>query len=89
MYEPEEKAMEFSSKRAAEDYAYQRVIEAYDDFVGMYGILTVEEIMKEEDVDESDAEQIFNDNRESELDYKVVLVKENKEKEEIKKNAGT
>lgn len=88
MDDPQEEAQEFSSIARAEEAAYQGAIEEYDSFVGIHGVLTVEEIMEEEDVDEETAGQIFHENRESEIDFKAVLVKENKEKEEIKKNAG-
>jgi len=69
------------TKEEAEDEAYQRSCEDYQNYEGMYGLRTTSDIMEEDGVEEEEAEMIYNDERESWLDYWVVPYTE----EEIKK----
>jgi hypothetical protein len=59
------------TKQEAESLAYQYAIEEYESYEGLHGIRTVDEIMEEDDVDSEDAQQIYNDERESWLDYSI------------------
>ena len=62
---------EESSAKDAYQYCYQLAIDEYDSYVGMHGLRTVSEIMEEDEVDEEEAEQLFNDEREGWLDYYI------------------
>lgn len=55
----------------AEDAAYEAACETYESYAGMHGLQSVEEIMEEEQCDEAVAQEIFNEYRESWLDYEV------------------
>lgn len=59
------------TKEEAEDYAYQAAIEEYESHEGSHGLRTLEEIMEEEGYDEEEAQELYNDERESWLDYYV------------------
>lgn len=63
------------SKDQAENEAYRDAIESYESYEGMHGLRTIDDIMEEDEVDEFDAEQIYNDERESWLDYYVEPAK--------------
>lgn len=53
----------------ANHYAWVKACEDYDSYAGMHGLRTTDEIMEEDDVDEETAEQIYDEERESWLDY--------------------
>lgn len=74
------------TKEQAEKEAYYAAIEEYDSYEGLHGLRTVEDIMEEDGIEDYDeAQQVYNDERESWLDYYVKPddgVKESKEDEE-------
>jgi hypothetical protein len=64
---------EFDNEEEAEEYAYERACETFESYNGLYGLQTVEEIMKEEGVDEEYAEEMWNEQRDNWVDYRVKL----------------
>ena len=67
---------EFENEDIATEYAFSCACEKYDNYVGLYGLRDIQEIMEQDEVDEDEAEIIFNEERESWLDYYVELVEE-------------
>lgn len=57
------------SEDEANMYAWEKACEEYESYVGLHGLRTQDEIMEEDDVDEETAEEIYNEERESWLDY--------------------
>ena len=55
----------------AENQAYEMACEEYERYSGSNGLRSHSEIMEEDEVDEDDAEEIYNEERESWLDYKA------------------
>jgi len=62
--------IEASSQEEADDYAYERSCEYYENYVGMYGLRDVGQIMEEDDIeDEEEAEEYYREEMESWLEY--------------------
>jgi hypothetical protein len=61
--------IEASSLEEAEKDAYQRAIDEYESYSGYHGLRSVEDIIEEDGVDEEEAEEIYNEEREGWLDY--------------------
>lgn len=59
-------------------YAYQLAEQDYESYVGMYGLREFSTIMEEDDVDEEEAQNIYNEERESWISYYVELYDEDK-----------
>jgi hypothetical protein len=59
------------SREEAEKTAYQLAIEEYESYEGLHGLRTTSDIMEEDEVDEDEAEEIYNQEREDWLDYYV------------------
>ena len=57
----------------ATEIAYYHACDEYESYAGLYGLRDIEEIMNEDIVEESEAEEIYRDERESWLDYYVEL----------------
>jgi len=53
----------------AETQAYDKACEEYQQYDGMYGLRDLDAIMEEDDVDEEEAEEVWNEEREGWLDY--------------------
>ena len=53
----------------ANRYAWEKACEDYESYVGLHGLRTEDEIMEEDNVDQETAEEIYNEERESWLDY--------------------
>lgn len=60
---------EFSTQEEAENYAWQKACEYYEQYEGLHGLRTTDEIMEEDEVDEEEAQRIYEEERESWLDY--------------------
>jgi len=60
-----------SSEDEANSYAWEMACQDYESYVGLHGLRTQDEIMEEDDVDQETAEEIYNEERESWLDYSV------------------
>ena len=67
--------LEFASKEAAEEYAYEVACETYDMYAGMHGLRSVDDIMEEEGFGEVEAEEAYREERENWLDYYVEEIK--------------
>ena len=59
----------------AMDMAYEIACEEYDMYDGIHGLLSLEDIMDEYECDYEEAREIWQDERESWLDYEVEEVK--------------
>lgn len=63
------------TKEAAEEYAFDCACDDYESYLGMYGLRTIEEIMKQDEIDDEEvAGEIFDEERASWLDYRVEEV---------------
>jgi hypothetical protein len=63
--------------------AYNLAIEEYDDMAGLHGLRSIEDIMEEEDIDDrEDAQEMYNEERESWMDYYVEEVRDGVEVDE-------
>ena len=58
-------------EQEAEQWAFEQACEEYNSYAGIHGIRSVEEIMEEENVEEFEAEEIYNEDRETWIDYRV------------------
>lgn len=65
------------SRDKALEIAYEYAKEDYDSFAGLHGIRDIDEIMDEEGVDDIDAWEIYEQEREVGIEY---YIEENKEK---------
>ena len=67
----------FSAKdlEAAETEAWERACELYNSYDGAHGLRTVEEIMEDEGLNETDAEDAWSENREGWVEYEAREVK--------------
>ena len=59
------------TKEEAEGIAYNNAVLEYESFEGLHGLRDINEIMDDEECDESEAEMIRNEEMESWLDYYV------------------
>ena len=65
----------------AETHAWELACEYYENYVGMYGLRDLDEIIEDEDCSEEDAEEIYSDEREDWLDYNAIIyTKEDEER---------
>ena len=65
---------EFDSREAAESAAFAAACDEYENYDGMYGLRSVDEIAEEEECDEDEALRVWEEERESWLDYYVEEV---------------
>lgn len=70
---------EFKSLDDAYEYAYDCAVEIYESYVGYHGLRTVEDIMEEEEVNESEAIEIYQEEMEGWIDYYAILTSKDKE----------
>ena len=61
----------FPSLEVAEDFTYNEACELYESYVGLHGLRSVQEIMEEENIEEGEAYDIFQEEREMWLEYEV------------------
>ncbi len=64
-----EEIIEAENQADADKIAYEACCEHYEVYVGMYGLRDIPQIIEEDEVSEDKAFEIFNDERESWLDY--------------------
>jgi hypothetical protein len=71
---------EFDTEEEAMDYAYECACEEYSGYEGLYGIQSWEEIKEEliteygeDEIADTDVDAVYNDERESWLNYYVKL----------------
>ena len=67
---------EFESEDEASKAAWESAIESYEGYCGLHGLREVGDIMEEDKVDEDEAIEIYNEERETWLDYYVVEARE-------------
>jgi hypothetical protein len=60
-----------STIEEANDEAYELAKEEYDGFAGSHGLRTVVQIREEEGLDEEEAEEEYNEERDGWLDYEA------------------
>ena len=70
---------ECKDETAAFKYAYDCAVEIYESYVGYHGLRTVEDIMEEDEVDESEAIEIYQEEMEDWLEYYAILTSEDKQ----------
>ena len=61
--------IEADSQDEASEIAYESACEYYEGYVGNYGLRDIQDIIYEDNVDEEEAEYIFEEEREGWLDY--------------------
>lgn len=66
-----EQGMFIGTEDEANMEAWRLSTDEYEGMVGMHGLRDTDEIMEEDDVDYEEAQQIYNEERESWLDYRV------------------
>jgi len=71
--------IEFESEADAENYAWECACETYESYIGLHGIRGIDEIMEDDGVDEEEAIDIFNEEREDWLSYYVREHDENRD----------
>ncbi len=59
------------TEQEAQDEAYELAKEEYESYEGLHGLRTIDEIMDEDGVDHEEAEEIYNEEMESWLEYYV------------------
>ena len=74
---------ESKDENEAWKYAYECAVEEYESRVGYHGLRTVEDIIEEDEVDESEAIEIYQEEMESWIDYYAILTSEDKETVEL------
>lgn len=67
----ESEIVEVESEEEAEEHAYELACECYEQYDGSNGLMTVEEIMEEYGCDEAEGQCIWEQERDSWLDYRV------------------
>ena len=67
--------VEMGNEESKKDYvskeAYYKACEEYENYSGMYGLSSIEDIMEEEDCDEEEALVLYEEERESWLEYEA------------------
>jgi len=61
--------IEANDEDEASAVAWEKACENYESYAGSNGLRSIEEIMEEDDVEEDEAEGIYEEERESWLDY--------------------
>lgn len=62
---------EAPDEETAEKEAYELAVEEYDSYAGLYGLRSIQDIMEEEDIDEVEAEEIYQEEMEAWLTYEI------------------
>ena len=89
-----EEYLEFNSENEANDYAYEKAVEDYESYEGLYGIRSMSDIAEEDfglDFSELDyhigdyavVEAAYFDERESQLSYSAEEISEEEYKEYV------
>lgn len=63
--------IEANSFEEAQNEAYLQAVDVYESYAGFHGLRDIDQIMEDEDCSEKVAEEIFNEEMESWLDYEV------------------
>jgi len=73
--EPQE-IVEFDSQKAADSYAWEMACEDYEQYAGLHGLRSTEQIVEEDGVDEDEAWEVYCEERGSWIEYAAIPVKE-------------
>ena len=65
----------FTDQGDADVAAEEEAKNAYEQYEGMHGLRSLDQIMDQDELDESEAEEVFNQERENWLDYESELCK--------------
>ncbi len=65
---------ECGNQKEADEIAYEMACEEYDSYAGLHGLRSVSDIMEEDEVNEDEAYIIYDDERESWLDYSAEKI---------------
>ena len=68
----EYEVIETTDLNDANKWAYENACELYEGYAGMYGLRDLEDIMDEDECNEEDAQIIYEEERESWLEYIAV-----------------
>lgn len=71
-----EEIIETENYEKAEHEAWLAACEIYDSYAGAHGIKDVDDIMEEDEVSDDEAYTTYMEERESEIDFNVELIKE-------------
>jgi len=63
-----------TTERDAMNEAYEAACQEYDSYAGLHGLRSVEQIMEEDDVDAEYAEEVYQQEREDWIEYKIRTV---------------
>lgn len=66
--------LEFDTESEATDYAYDLAVQEYEGYIGNYGLRSIEDIMEEDEASEDEAQEIYEEEMDSWLDFFVELV---------------
>lgn len=66
--------LDFETEEKAEDYAWEKACEEYESIAGCHGLRDIADIVEEDNCNCEEAEEIYNDERESWLDYWVERI---------------
>ena len=64
--------IECFSQQEAEDHAYERAKDLYESFAGLHGVMTVEDVAREYEIDDptsSEAYETYEQHVEEQIDY--------------------
>jgi len=72
----DEEIIEAKNEDEVNNYAYEMACQEYDSYAGLHGLRDIDQIMEEDNIEyENEAEQVYNEKRESWLDYDVRIIK--------------
>lgn len=72
--------IEAENQAEADEIAFEMACDEYEQYDGMYGLRSIDDIMEEDELDESDAEEQWIEEREGWLDYSAVPYSKEAEK---------
>lgn len=60
---------QFGNEEEANKAAWESACEKFESYAGMYGLRTLEDIMEQDGLDEEEAANVYNEERENWLEY--------------------
>lgn len=66
---------EFENDKEAMEFAWEKACEEYEDYVGLYGLRTLHEIMEEDGIESvEEATGIYKEERENWIEYSITSI---------------